>query len=398
MLNKQEQVIFFELLRSALWEREPDLSVFSGDWAWESILSSFNDHALLGVVADTITNLSPEYLPNVEQQQLIFLTVANLIQTHKRQDLLITKLFAELETVGCQPILLKGQGLAALYPKRCIRSCGDIDIYVCPVQFEKAKAVMNDHADTEEIAYAEEIEAEHHYKITIEGTIIELHHLAGDPGNPKYKTQFQQNAAAYLVPEKCDKITIDSPNGKVSVLVPSKEFNVWYIFNHLVHHFAGQGVGLRQFCDWLIVLKNYNPQPAITLNLLTHNLKNIGLLRAWKILGGILVNQFGFPAALYPAYDAKQAHKSQGFILRELIEGKNFRFGSYNTDLTEQKHGLRRVFSALYACYRGSRPLVIVSRTYSFRVFLKMVLYGINGIIYRHFHVSFMKINPHSVH
>lgn len=390
-MTSQEQAIFFELLRAALWEREADLRVFQGDWSWERLLQAYQDHALMGVVAHTILNLPNNYQPDFRLQQFIFQTVGSLVQTRQKHNQVIATILSDFEQEGCHPVLLKGQGLASLYPSRCIRTIGDIDIYVTPSKYDVAKTLINKHADAEEISHAAEIEAEHHYKIKIEDVIFEIHHLAGDPGNPNYKKRFHVESAKYLTPEKISTAILNLDNGNKEIPIPSIQFNVWYIFNHLVHHFAGQGVGLRQFCDWFLVLKAFtqvaNEEDYRNLK---HILDSIGLMRAWRILGGILVNQFKFPSCDYPFYSEKWAEKSQGYILSEIVEGGNFRFQSYKHNSFLEPHGSKRIFNRLKNAYLGTRPLKIVSTAYSYQVLFQYILFGINGLMYRHFNVSLL--------
>lgn len=33
-------------------------------------------------------------------------------------------------------------------------------------------------------------------------------------------------------------------------------FNAFYVFMHLYHHFLQVGVGLRQVCDWMLIMKH----------------------------------------------------------------------------------------------------------------------------------------------
>lgn len=391
-MTKQEQTIFFELLQAALWEREVELQVFQGDWSWERLLQAFHNHAILGVVAHTILSLPDSYLPNQKQSTFVIEYCANLFQTHQHHKSIIIDIFKKLELSGCNPILLKGEGLASLYPKTCIRSCGDIDIFVGPQKFQTAKRVINGFSTPEEISAAEKMEAEHHYHIHSNGIVFEIHKYPGIAADLSYRRVYQEISTQLLLTNQSSILlstTISS--NQFAIQVPSVEYNGWYLFNHLAQHFRDDGVGIRQFCDWLIVLKNncsFSNNNEFNLEQL---LLQIGMKRAWTILGGILVFQLGLPASDFPLFDKNKANMSQGFILSEIVNGRNFGFKSSNSDYKNIPHGFRRLLLSLKNLYCSSRPLYIISPSYPFRNFFYRLRFGLNGLLLRNLHFSIIK-------
>ncbi len=365
-MNKQEQIIFFEILTSALWEREPDLSVFCGEWSWRNIVATFDGHALLGVVANTIQSLPDEYLPDAQVQHYMIMKVANLMQTHLQHNQAIVNMFDEFESAGCSPVLLKGQGLATLYPKGCVRSSGDVDMYVDPARYDVAKRIISAYADEDEVRYAVDHEYVRHYKITTsDGVIFEVHHHAGEAANVLYHRAYLRIGARCLLPENTATATLQLPDGEAEVRVPDVKCNVWHNFNHLVLHFEGAGIGLRQFCDWLLVLRQYVRQATEEDDMqLRKTLKQIGMMRAWQILGGILVYQLGFPEKEYPFFSEEMALKSQGQVLDEIACGGNFRFMSHEDKVKGMPHGLRRVAVVAQGMLTPNKPMAVISPWY----------------------------------
>lgn len=380
-MTSQERHIFYELLRSSLWEHEPDLTVFEGEWDWNTILQAYQNHSLLGIVADVIANLPEDCQPPAEQQFLLFNHIGNLIQSHQTRNRAIGIICGELKEAGCFPILLKGQGLSILYPKKCIRSCGDIDIYVGPLWMETAKQVVRARASEEAIKMADAGDVDHEYKIIIEGLVFEIHRYPGGAGN-KYKSKtFKDFAVNALSRENSELVALPLANDSISVMVPDAKINVWYIFNHIVQHFHVSGVGLRQFCDWMMVLKQLMKdmdRDAIEAELM-FPLQKMGLVRSWKILSGILVHQLGFSAESMPLYDAKMAQKSQGYILDQIIEGEDFRFGMM-PDGHQDSNIFRRVLNSLEVYYKTSRSTFVISRSYPIRKFYESFVYCVRRI------------------
>lgn len=368
MLNKQEQDIFLEILCSALWEREPNLSLFRGEWTWHNIVAAFDEHALLGVVANTILGLPADHLPDAQLQQFMMMKVANMMQTHLQHNSAIATVFAEFEAAGCSPVLLKGQGLATLYPKGCVRANGDVDVYVGTACYEVAKQIICTHADEDVAKHAIENEIERHFKITTtDGIKFEVHRNAGEAANLLYNNVYLRTAAKCLLPENTATATLKLPEGEVVVRVPDMRCNVWHNLNHLVGHFGGEGIGLRQFCDWLLLVRQFTQQATDEdYQQLRQALKQIGMLHAWQVLGGILVHQLQFPAKDFPFYSEKLAQKSQGLVLQEVMSGGNFRFQSRERSSIPVPHGLRRIIRVAHNLHRTSKPLAVISDFYPY--------------------------------
>lgn len=367
-MNKLEQDIFLEILSSALWEREPKLSLSSGEWSWHNIVAAFDEHALLGVVANTILGLHADQMPDAELQQFMMMKVANMMQTHSQHNTAIATVFAEFEAAGCSPVLLKGQGLALLYPKGCVRANGDIDVYVDPARYEVAKQIICSHADEKQIRIAKKKKHKHHFTIhTTNGIKFEVHHLAGEAANVLYYNMYLRMAAKCLLPENTTTATLQLPEGEIVVRVPEVMFNVWHNLNHLVEHFGGEGVGLRQFCDWLLLIRQFTQQATDEdYKQLHQTLKQIGMLHAWQVLGGILVHQLQFPAKDFPFYSEKRALKSQGLVLQEVMSGGNFRFQSRDKSRKQLPHGLRRIIRVARNLHTNSKPLAVIADYYPY--------------------------------
>jgi len=372
-MNSQERLIFFEILRSALWEHEADLSIFEGEWDWRNILRAFQNHSLLGVVAEKIMDLPVQFQPNKKQGTSLLKYYAVTLMDHRRLNRAIAEVFQKLQDRGCEPILLKGQGLASLYPNPCCRACGDIDIYVGPKDYDAAKEVVNAMAAPDSISRAQSGELKHHYSININKITYEVHRFPGVAGNDLKQKVYEEYSLKVLVPANTTEIRLQSPTGETVVLVPNQEVNAWYVFNHLLQHYRGSGIGLRQFCDWMMAMKAWSKEGSSfrfpeTLDLL-------GLTRAWKILSGILVHQLGFPKDQMPLYDEKMAMKSQGFILDHIVEGRNFRFGLMPRRYLEPNYFLR-LRNMLHVYYTTSKATFVILRTYPFRKYWRDVKNG----------------------
>ncbi len=349
-MTQIEQNILFTILRISLWDRETDRLQLQGllehnDFSWSSILKSIEDHALLGVAANTILSLS-EHIPlNELQKNYLLQYVANIHQKHFLTQQSLVEVFDKFEAIGCHPILLKGEGLAQLYPSRCVRACGDVDVYVGTKDFDKAVACLNSMCEEKDLSHAEL--SRHDYSIKYKGILFEIHFKPGYASVEKAEQRFQELACYWLVPEKCQTITI---LGK-QILIPDAQYNILYVFEHLARHFRNSELGIRQFLDWALLLEKTDFQESI----LKKNLEELFVLDAWKKLGGVL--QEGLGLEKIPFIEAIDSKLSKDLIQVVLSRGN---FGRQSTYL-EKKGNIYYLLSL----FVKSREVALVFPQYS---------------------------------
>ena len=365
-MNQTERDIFFCLLRISLWNREPDKFHLQGlldrsDFSWPSILKSFEEHALLGVVADTILSLSEHTLLNEHQKNLIIQYVANSHQLHFKTLQVLVEVFEKFEEIGCNPILLKGEGLAQLYPSRCLRACGDVDVYVGSKDFDKAVACLNSMCEERDLNHA--VLSRHDYSIKYKGILFEIHFKPGYATVDKAEQRFQELANYWLVPEKCQTITI---LGK-QFLIPAAQYNIIYVFEHLARHFRNSELGIRQFLDWALLLEKKDFQESI----LKKNLEELFVLDAWKKLGGVLQEGLGMEKILFS--ETCDCILSKDLIRVVLSRGN---FGQQKTYLEEKG----KIFY-LISLFKKSKDVALVFPEYSNKWLVNRLKESIGGYL-----------------
>lgn len=349
-MNSNEQDIFFSLLRLSLWEREEDMQIFHrllelNPVSWSNVLQAFVDHALLGVVANTILSLPEAEQPNEKQNAFIIQYVANLCQKHFQIQQVIVEVFERLEAAGCKPILLKGEGLAQLYPSHCVRACGDVDVYVGKKDFDKAVACMQSICDAKDIEHAKF--GNHDYSVSYRGILFEVHFTPGYASVEKAEQRFQELATEWLVHERCESINI---LGK-KILVPAAQYNLLYNFEHLSRHYRNSELGIRQFVDWAVLLDKLYFSEVV----LKQHLEELQVLEAWQRMAGVL--QVALCVEQIPLVEQLSNHRSNN-ILKVVMSRGNF--AQQNTEL-ESKGGIFYIFSL----FKKSREIALVFSDYS---------------------------------
>lgn len=297
-MNHTEQNIFFEILQAALWQREVSLSVFSnGAYDWKNIVECLERHALLGVAAEPCMQF-----PEVKERFLMHRLA--LYERHKKINETICYFLKQAQAANARAVLLKGQSLAALYPVPEARSCGDIDFFVGRRKGINGEEIMDPHNI--------------HWTVKHNGIKLELHYLAADTAIPEIKDDYNRWAEQQLFASR-ETIGI---NG-MRIPVPTTEFYMIYVFEHLLKHLRHEGVGLRQFADWMMVIRSA-VKAGYDSGQLLGNLRRFRLLNAWQVLGGILVWQLGLPCEQFPFWDERKARHSQGRSLSYIIDAGNF--------------------------------------------------------------------------
>ena len=252
-------------------------------------------HTVLGIVGNVIItdeNLS-SYLKEKELAHIRKL-VMSVVSVSFAWNCAARNIVKEMRENGIEPILLKGQGIAQYYPNPDFRQSGDIDIYLGEQNFEKGCEVIKSFASAEDRRTVKQTKK--HLQIYKGKVPIELH-CYSDIYFPKKLDRIYQEISN----EGIAKSPIEVELAGYTVNTPSLNFNVFYIFNHLWHHFIYEGVGLRQICDLCVLLHRFHGQ--IDYDYLQRTLKRMGLMKPWKIFGYIVVDKLGLPEDEYPFYD-----------------------------------------------------------------------------------------------
>ena len=303
---------YFTLMRAALWGQPVE---FDGDPDWEGIMRIARHHATETLVADVASCLGKGLLPPASMLQEMKTAMRyNFINQLELKQILISVVKA-LRSVGIEPVLLKGFGLARLYPNPDLRQFGDIDLYVGIDQFHEACTVLRSLPGC--YNWGEEVEVGRHYNIEFGHHPLEVHRVSADVVDPEELVSYTgiENEGLKQHPQHVDLNGFD-------LVVPSREFVVFFTFFHAWHHFITSGVGWRQLSDVTMALHAYRGQ-LDEAKLLTW-LTAMHLLEPWQTFGWLMVEYLGLSKDEMPFYDATCRRKAGRLYTRVMAEG-NFR-------------------------------------------------------------------------
>lgn len=236
----------------------------------------------------------------------------------------MAQIVSYLNKCGVSIRLMKGQGCALLYPNPLHRQSGDIDLFVGSKQYEHAKELIR--------AQGIEIEKESAYDAHfIWGNVyVEMHWQETKLYYPSNNKVFQLICRK----EEWEKPDVTEIEGQhVEMFNPT--FNAFYVFVHLYHHFMQVGVGLRQVCDWMLLLKRNEEE--IDWDRLQKYVSAIKAGRAWKAFYGLAVEYLGLHLAEVPQWMENCNATDIRFVMRDILKVGNF--GKFGASMQKRSFG-----------------------------------------------------------
>ena len=366
---ESHEKLFFEILQNGLWGKPIEAVPTRNDML--HVVKLALSQTVLGIVGNVI--ITDKTLSSyLTERELAYLRklVMSVVSVSYTWNCSVRNIFMEMHDNGVEPILLKGQGIAQYYPNPDFRQCGDIDLYVGKQYFEKACEVVKALATENDMATVKHTRK--HFHIYLGKVPVELH-LYSDVYYPKRLDRIYQeisDAGISIAP-------VEVELAGYPVKTPSVNFNIFYIFNHLWHHFIADGVGLRQICDLCVLLHRFHGQ--IDYNYLRNVLERMGLMKQWKIFGSIAVDKLGLPVEEYPFYDKKYSRLKEKVFRLVMLEGN---FGQQNLKEQKRPDGYLRgkLYSLAFRTKRNMRVLFLFPKD-SLRHIGKVVDKGIRAVL-----------------
>lgn len=303
---------YLSLMQAALWGKPVTIE---GEINWREVMAIAQLHATTVLVADVASCLPEGTRPSEKRlAKMKDALRSNLISQLESKQVLITVMKA-LRAKNIEPVLLKGFGLAQLYPNPALRQFGDIDIFVGLDRFHEACAVMREIPG----GYHWCIEGDEgrHYNVDFGIHPVETHRVSADVVDPKEKALYAAIENDGLA-QHVRQVDLDG----FPITLPSKEFVVFFTFFHAWHHFTTSGVGWRQVSDVAMALHAYYGQ--LDLDKLYQWLVSMHLMQPWKTFGCLIATCLGLSETEIPFFDASYRRKSQKLYRRVMAEG-NFR-------------------------------------------------------------------------
>lgn len=299
---------YFELLRAALWGKKVSID---GEIDWEGVLQIAKFQSNVVLLADLASRMPDGNKPSADMLGKMQSLMRNNLFRQMRLGQILAPALKLLREHDIEPVVLKGFGLAALYPNPTLRQIGDIDLFVGIANFHEACTLLRTLPGS--YNWGDEVDVGRHYNIEFGQYSLEVHRVSADIENAKLYPHYAAMEQEGLI-DHPQRIEFEG----LEISIPSKEFVVFFTFYHAWHHYLETGVGWRQLSDITMALHSYHGQ--LDLEKLRKWINTMRVMKPWQTFGYLLVECLGLPEAEMPFYDAscrKKAKKLYGQIMKE---------------------------------------------------------------------------------
>lgn len=310
---------FFALIRRGLANTEEEFGYELTDVQWKAVMDMGYRQSLFGVMMDGIGSLKPEQRLPRELMMRGLQTLMRIENANRMLNRRVRETVERFEKEGFHVCLLKGQGLAALYPNPMHRMPGDIDLWVTDGR-KRVTDFLRKHYGPVEAVY-------HHVDCPMwEDVEVEVHTTPSWMNCPLTNGRLQRMFDGW----KAQTVRVEIPDeGKVPV--PSDEMNRVYVLLHVYRHLFQEGIGLRQLADYCMVLKKgMTDEERMRM---TEQLERLHMTRFARAVMFVMERVFGLERELMPL---EPSEKYGNRLLDEVMRAGNF--GRYDERIDYRKN------------------------------------------------------------
>ena len=317
--------LFFHLIRCGIGKQNT-LPRTPSAQEWNELFEIAKKQTLTGIAFAGIEKLQQEQRPPREIL-LQWYKMCTLIKSKNAElDKKCAIVSQKFKSEGFKNCILKGQGVAQLYPDPTLRTPGDIDIWL-------------DGGDKKVIDYVRRYFPDcsptyHHVDFPINKYLeIEIHYrpswLYNPFANRRLQRFFEENAN--------EQFANDITTNEGCFPVPTLAFNRIYILLHIYRHLFFEGIGMRQLLDYYFVLQQeITPEEKNEYNEL---LKASGLKKFAGAATYVMQQMFG----LNSEHTLVKPNRRLGkFLMREIMIAGNFGKYDHRYDLGTQEYSFKR--------------------------------------------------------
>ena len=353
---------YLDLLKAALWKNGEGLTN-------ERLTNERLDELIrLNILQGTGTLVFPyllhlSELPALARAQMKSVCMQNM-QNQAQISRIQSQALDALAHAGIEAVLMKGAGLAALYPEPYYRSWGDVDLFVGKEQYHPACAVMRD-TFPDALKFEEELDHYKHYNIIADGVSIETHRVTIGFQHPIDARRYARMEAYGVRMAR----TLEIEDCKLKVFEPT--FNALFVFLHSMEHMLTQGASLRQLCDLALLL--HHEVEHIDRRRLRHWLCALHLTDMWRLYMFILVNGLGLSQDEAPFYPGERLKERGERMLVDLLAGRMHQSKSQES---APKNRIARKWFTMQERLSNARRIARYSPSYARHRAVETLLHG----------------------
>ena len=202
---------------------------------WEKVFIESKKHTISGIVRRGLKGYIAQDI-DIEWEQFDYLNLLSFIKIIDEQ----AKLTDLLKEADIPFVILKGTAAAIYYPYPELRYLGDIDFYIRPEWFNKARDLLFENN------YFFDQDDDRHLILFKNGIRYEMHHRFSNESNSIYVDDCIESCM--------DRLHTGTIKNRCFPMLPSLE-NGLVLLVHLRQHLIA-GIGLRQIIDWMMYVNS----------------------------------------------------------------------------------------------------------------------------------------------
>lgn len=323
----------FEFVRFSIDEKENLFRSYE-DLDWEALYSFAQKQGIVGVLYQGVKKMPEAQLPPDQILMNWYMQTEKIKDANETMNQNSVFIYNRFKQDGLRGCILKGQGVAMLYPNPFSRSPGDIDIWVDAKREEIVEYVNN-------ICPGQKLRYIHIDFPILKNTETEVHHtpsyMYAPWANRKLQKWFKGQAGeqfthmAYL------------PGCSDEICIPTLSFNRIFMLSHIYKHLFSEGIGIRQLMDYYFLLKCGFSETERNENVAI--IKHLGLFKIASAIMYVLQTVFGLQDELCLVSPNKKAGE---FLLSEILASGNF-------GVSDKRYGHKSNESVAYRYFRLTR-------------------------------------------
>lgn len=277
---------FFRLLRGGTFGDTEPVEPMSA-WKWRRVYQLSLMHGVAALVWDGVASHSGDFFMRLPEELSAEWgkTVREIEEGNARLNAAVASLFGTFNREQLRPILLKGQGLAALYPNPAHRTGGDIDIYF-PYAPQASKAGQWAEANGDSLDGGEKGKKSYLWR----GVAIDHHRT------PLQLTNFVLNRRLQAIIGRetrcCDSAYATIGGTRIEIMPPT--LNLLLLITRIARYIVSEGISLKQMADLGVFLRTTGDK--VDYVKLQGWIKQLGLRRTARVEGALLTRLFHFDA------------------------------------------------------------------------------------------------------
>ncbi len=254
-LSKEQSLLCMLLCQALTGESSREAPMLCRQADIKQVLQAAQQHKVLPLLYEVFCEKWPGEA--IDAAELKW--VESISRTTVRQSyhlLFLTRdLVRLLEERGIPVLVLKGCGVAELYPVPELRKSGDVDVLIPGNCVEAAAELL----EKEGFSVKEDQHANHHLAFGSKAGIdLELHTMLAEPFQDGRINRGMEQLLSRCFDEKEYRECLG-----IGLPLPGEPFQALQLLLHMLQHFLRAGFGLKLLCDWVVFWNREEVQETV---------------------------------------------------------------------------------------------------------------------------------------